>query len=200
MNKRHAALAVLLGCGALAGANATVAINTVGLVTTHSENFDGASSFMGGALVDDGADDYLWLTRLSPTATYSFSSGVAIASLELSFWYSGRTGQSGSVSLGSFSESLGNTPGTPQEWVFNNPGPLSGGSDDHDKFFSTTLNNLAAGNYMLSFSKATGRRQDMKIDDVLMTVTVVPEPQTYALMLAGLGVLGWVARKRRPSR
>ena len=30
-----------------------------------------------------------------------------------------------------------------------------------------------------------------------ITVTPVPEPQTYALMLAGLGVLGAVARRRR---
>ncbi|HOB96887.1 MAG TPA: FxDxF family PEP-CTERM protein [Aquabacterium sp.] len=28
-------------------------------------------------------------------------------------------------------------------------------------------------------------------------VTAVPEPQTYALMLAGLGVLGWAARRRQ---
>ena len=29
------------------------------------------------------------------------------------------------------------------------------------------------------------------------SVTAVPEPETYALMLAGLGVMGWVARRRR---
>jgi hypothetical protein len=28
---------------------------------------------------------------------------------------------------------------------------------------------------------------------------VVPEPQTYALLLAGLGAVGWVARRRRPA-
>lgn len=30
------------------------------------------------------------------------------------------------------------------------------------------------------------------------SVTAVPEPETYALMLAGLGVLGFVARRRKP--
>ena len=30
------------------------------------------------------------------------------------------------------------------------------------------------------------------------TVAVVPEPSTYALLLAGLGVVGFMARRRRP--
>ena len=29
------------------------------------------------------------------------------------------------------------------------------------------------------------------------TVTPVPEPETYALMLAGIGVLGFLARRRK---
>ncbi len=33
-----------------------------------------------------------------------------------------------------------------------------------------------------------------------ISVTAVPEPQTYALMLAGLGVIGYVARRRRPHQ
>jgi len=28
-------------------------------------------------------------------------------------------------------------------------------------------------------------------------VVAVPEPSTYAFMLAGLGVLGWVTRRRK---
>ncbi len=33
----------------------------------------------------------------------------------------------------------------------------------------------------------------------IANVTAVPEPETYALMLAGLGVLGFVARRRKPG-
>ena len=36
-------------------------------------------------------------------------------------------------------------------------------------------------------------------DGLSLSVAAIPEPETYALMLAGLGVLGWVARRRRVS-
>ena len=44
---------------------------------------------------------------------------------------------------------------------------------------------------------------DFAIDDVFLgttsTVTAVPEPETYELMLAGLGIMGAVARRRRKT-
>lgn len=36
--------------------------------------------------------------------------------------------------------------------------------------------------------------------DSTMTIAAVPEPETYAMMLAGLGALGAVGRRRRGSR
>lgn len=37
------------------------------------------------------------------------------------------------------------------------------------------------------------------LDNSQLEVTAVPEPETYALMLAGLGVLGFVTRRRKPE-
>ena len=39
---------------------------------------------------------------------------------------------------------------------------------------------------------------DNQSDYALSSVNAVPEPETYALMLAGFGAIGFVARRRRP--
>jgi hypothetical protein len=54
---------------------------------------------------------------------------------------------------------------------------------------------LAAGNYSLNFlgtSAAGGAYGGV--------LSAVPEPETYALMLAGLGIVGFVAARRRAQR
>ncbi len=56
--------------------------------------------------------------------------------------------------------------------------------------------NLAAGSYYYSvFANATGAAA-YSINSAA-TVTAVPEPETYALLLAGLGVIGFVAKRRK---
>ena len=42
-----------------------------------------------------------------------------------------------------------------------------------------------------------GNDHALAIDNLSLTVTPVPEPETYAMLLAGLAVLGGVARRRR---
>jgi hypothetical protein len=55
--------------------------------------------------------------------------------------------------------------------------------------------------FVLGYNDSAGSATLGDWDDFVVgvNVTAVPEPETYALMLAGLGVVGFVARRRRNS-
>ena len=59
----------------------------------------------------------------------------------------------------------------------------------------------AAGNYAFDFFFAerhtTGSNLTIQTSLELVSPPAIPEPSTYGLMLAGLGVVGWMARRRR---
>ncbi|RPI47354.1 MAG: PEP-CTERM sorting domain-containing protein [Betaproteobacteria bacterium] len=49
------------------------------------------------------------------------------------------------------------------------------------------------GTYYLAFSN------EVSGTTTAFTLAPVPEPETYALMLAGLGMVGWMSRRRRKA-
>jgi hypothetical protein len=63
---------------------------------------------------------------------------------------------------------------------------------------TTSLGLLTAGDYHLDISGSFGARVIAgQYSVALATVPAIPEPSTYALMLAGLGAVLFVARRRR---
>ncbi len=67
--------------------------------------------------------------------------------------------------------------------------------------YSFDLSSLlsAGGTYTLRFASVTNDNQlQLGIDNVSLSVAVapVPEPETYAMLLAGLGLMGFMARRR----
>ena len=60
---------------------------------------------------------------------------------------------------------------------------------------TASFSNLAAGNYHIDFTgNATGALGGSYLAAV--SVAAVPEPETFAMLLAGLGLMGTVARRR----
>lgn len=68
--------------------------------------------------------------------------------------------------------------------------------------YSFYLFNAASPLTSLSFDSTAGvalnaQGLPQNLSHATLYVGAVPEPETYALMLAGLGVIGWVGRRRR---
>lgn len=51
--------------------------------------------------------------------------------------------------------------------------------------------------YLVSFSTANTGSGGPVVDNIALTVTAVPEPAEWAMMMAGLGVIGVIAARRR---
>jgi hypothetical protein len=78
-------------------------------------------------------------------------------------------------------------------------GTLVGQIGGGDYFaIGTSFNGIASATGMLKlfyWDSNSFDNTDFVVADV--TVGAIPEPETYALMLAGLGLVGWMARRRR---
>lgn len=93
--------------------------------------------------------------------------------------------------------------GSSIDWVITSSGP----SHNIGYFASSALlpmsfSTLSVSNASLVLSAAGGdfgsiQATDQQKLEISFNVTAVPEPETYAMLLAGLGVIGWVATKRR---
>lgn len=68
---------------------------------------------------------------------------------------------------------------------------------DAQEFYALSPTLLAAGAYSLVINGMQSADGASYGGNLAVAVAAVPEPETYALLLAGLGVLGFVARRRR---
>jgi len=69
-----------------------------------------------------------------------------------------------------------------------------------DQSVARYLNFFAQGNEVITSVSFSSRDNAFETDNHAYSVTAVPEPQTYAMMLAGLGLIGSIARRRNKSK
>lgn len=81
---------------------------------------------------------------------------------------------------------------SPVAWLGSTPTATS--TFSQPTHFEYTLNGVAGQSYHLYVS---GFGDGVKLDN--LTVTAVPEPESYAMMLAGLGAIGMMARRRKTA-
>lgn len=138
--------------------------------STYCPGFFGVSGFTP----TDGVQGVFFATP--DTITFSFSAPVTAFGIDVSgLGTAGATDFSGSLSNGASATFFSNYFG-------NNVGSLFVGFVDKSGFSSVTF---------------SGTQGDDGIYFDRMQIAAVPEPESYAMLMAGLGLMGLIARRRK---
>lgn len=135
----------------------------------------------------------------SGKASYSFTTGAGVAQSQVGAsiyggYYTGSSFTSQSYE-GSFSESAQvNSTGQASDGVFT----VNAAAGSASNYFSAVGLNTQIG---IAAQQSTKGRTDAILTAVSynFAVAAVPEPETYAMMIAGLGLVGFAARRRKTA-
>lgn len=183
----------------------------------------GATTLTQAAVFSDNFDSYPVELNWTPPAPsgWTVSNGtVDLIGSTNAVSYDFLSGNGGYVDLdgstnqaGFFSQGLNLTGGTQYTLSFDLAGSQRGSTEFVDVNFGGVLGNYSlnsgdnfslktlnftpgsSGLYTISFQNQGGDNVGALLDNV--SVTAVPEPKIYGMMLVGLGLMGFVARKRK---
>ncbi len=141
--------------------------------------------------VAGAAQDGVNFVELDTTSNMSMKQTITGNGLyQLSFWYSARETRAAGDSILGFS--LGSLAGTVLQTT---AGAANGNVWQH----YTGLVNLSGPTDLIFSALGTSNSYGGSLDNVSVTAAV-PEPETYALLLAGLGLMGTIVRRRKANQ
>jgi PEP-CTERM motif len=154
---------------------------TAGAFSYTAEVGEESTYFYGGT--DDDVDYWLTTDARRDTVTFTDFAGGSVAGAGGYFFGSDIGGFS--TVAGSITISATDSTGATLSYTITNPG-----LDSFVGFVST------AEITSLSFSVGNQSGVWPTINDLHLSIAAVPEPETYGMMLAGLGLVGYAARRR----
>lgn len=151
---------------------------------------NGVEGFLTGIVFNEPAGAITGQTS-QPTASFEFIDGPVSAFPYGSFDVGSALGGS-FLGGGSPNGGVALVDGATAEWTFS----LAGNGYSASDFWEETCTNQGCFGFVARFR---GLDTQAGSDKIPAIPTPIPEPETYALMLAGLGLVGWVARRRRSA-
>lgn len=182
-------------------AQAATVQNTSGLASpAYTVTFDEAV-FAGGTLITTEFSS--WGVTLSPALRYNSQGPSAFPGITGNY-----LGNNGGTFINPFSILFGGDITAAAFGVATNPATSLFEALDNGvvvESFSAATHYDGSTDYYFGFQGitfdeirvTTGGDHQMLIDNVQLGVAAIPEPETYAMLLAGLGLLGFAARRRK---